>query len=77
MTKTKYEVWKNGKVTTMYVTEKRNAEDMLQRIIELHQTFDEFGNPAYMKVCQVIDGERRTIYTPRNNKFWTENLVVS
>lgn len=77
MTKTKYEVWRNANLTAVYVTEKHNAEYMLQKIIEQHQTYNDFGEPSYIRVVQVINGERNVIYTPKNNKFWTENLVVS
>ena len=77
MKKTKYEVWRSGSVTAVYVTEKHNAEYMLQRIIEQHQSYDEFGNPKYIKVVQIVNGERNVIYTPRDNKFWKNNLVVS
>lgn len=75
MTRTKYEVWKGGKVSAVYVNEKRNAEDMLQQIIKKHQLYDEFGKPKYLKIIREVGGERKIIYTPSMNKFWVENLV--
>lgn len=76
MTKTKYEVNTKSGITIVYVTEKRNAEDMIMNIIDGYQRFDEFGIPTYLKVVQVINGERNIVYTPSRYKFWTENLVV-
>ena len=77
MIKTKYEVHTQSGITVTYVTQKRNAEDMIMNIIEKHQKFDEFGEPRYLKVVQVIEGERKIVYTPRMYKFFTNNLVVS
>jgi hypothetical protein len=77
MKKTKYEVHTQSGITVTYVTQKRNAEDMIMNIIEKHQKFDEFGEPRYLKVVQVIEGERKIVYTPRMYKFFTNNLVVS
>jgi hypothetical protein len=77
MTKTKYEVHTQSGITVTYVTQKRNAEDMIMNIIDKHQRFDEFGEPRYLKVVQVINGESKIIYTPKMYKFFTNNLVVS
>ena len=77
MKKTKYEVHKRSGLFIVYVTEKRNSEDMLQRIIDQHQNFDEIGLPIFMKVVQVVGNERKVIYTPKDYKFWKENLVLS
>jgi hypothetical protein len=77
MKRTKYEVHTQSGITVTYVTQKRNAEDMIMNIIEKHQKFDEFGEPRYLKVVQVIEGERKIVYTPRMYKFFTNNLVVS
>ena len=77
MTKTKYEVHTQSGITVVYVTEKRNAEDMIMSIIDKYQRFDEFGKPTYLKIVQVINGERKIIYTASRYKFWTNNLVVS
>jgi hypothetical protein len=76
MKKTKYEVYKNHGLCAVYVTEKHNAEVMLQNIRKQHETFDEFGEPRYFRIVQVIDGKSQTIYTPKMRKFWEENLVV-
>ena len=76
MTKTKYEVHTQSGITVTYVTQKRNAEDMIMNIIDKYQRFDEFGKPTYLKVVQVINGERNIVYTPSRYKFWTNNLVV-
>jgi hypothetical protein len=76
MTKTKYEVHTQGGITAIYVTEKRNAEDMVMSIIEKYQRFDLFGKPTNLKIVQVINGESNVIYTPRMYKFYTNNLVV-
>ena len=77
MIKTKYEVHTQSGITVTYVTQKRNAEDMIMNIIDKHQKFDEFGEPRYLKVVQVINGESKVIYTPSKYKFWKNNLVVS
>ena len=76
MTKTKYEVHTQSGITIVYVTEKRNAEDMVMSIIEKYQRFDLFGKPTNLKIVQVINGESNVIYTPRMYKFYTNNLVV-
>ena len=77
MKRTKYEVHTQSGITVTYVTQKRNAEDMIMNIIDKHQKFDEFGEPRYLKVVQVIEGESKVIYTPSKYKFWKNNLVVS
>jgi hypothetical protein len=77
MKKTKYEVHTQSGIIVTYVTQKRNAEDMIMNIIDKHQKFDEFGEPRYLKVVQVIEGESKVIYTPSKYKFWKNNLVVS
>jgi len=77
MTKTKYEVHTQSGITVTYVTHTRNAEDMIMNIIDKHQRFDEFNNPKYLKVVQVINGVSKVIYTPRMYKFFTNNLVVT
>jgi hypothetical protein len=77
MTKTKYEVYTLSGITVTYVTQTRNAEDMIMSIIDKHQRFDEFGQPRYLKIVQVINGVSKVIYTPRMYKFFTNNLVVS
>jgi hypothetical protein len=77
MTKTKYEVHSQCGITVTYVTQTRNAEDMITRIVDMHQRFDEFGKPTYLKVVQVINGVSKIIYTPKMYKFFTNNLVVS
>ena len=77
MIKTKYEVHTQSGITVSYVTQKRNAEDMIMNIIERHQKFDDLGEPRYLKVVQVINGESKIIYTASKYKFWTKNLVVS
>lgn len=76
MTKTIYEVHLQSGITAVYVTEKRNAEDMIMSIIDKYQRVDEFGKPTYLKIVQVIDGENKIIYTPKMYKFYTNNLVV-
>jgi hypothetical protein len=77
MTKTKYEVHTQSGITVTYVTQTRNAEDMIMSIIEKYQRFDEFGKPTNLKIVQVINGESKIIYTPKMYKFFTNNLVVS
>lgn len=77
MTKTKYEVHTQSGIVAMYVTEKRNAEDMIVNIINRYQKFDEIGKAIYLKVVQVIEGNKKIIYTPSQYKFWQNNLVVS
>jgi hypothetical protein len=77
MTKTKYEVHTQSGITVTYVTQTRNAEDMIMNIIDKHQKFDEFGEPRYLKVVQVINGVSKIIYTASRYKFWKNNLVVS
>jgi hypothetical protein len=76
MKKTKYEVYKGNRLSAVYVTEKHNAEVMLQNIRKQHETFDEFGNPRYFRIVQVIEGKSQIIYTPKMRKFWGEDLVV-
>lgn len=75
MEKSKYQVWKNGRLTATYVTQSRNAEDMLQQIIQQHQTFDELNYLHYVRVIKITNNEKTVIYTPKDNKFWKENLV--
>ena len=77
MTKTKYEVYTLSGITVTYVTQTRNAEDMIMNIIDKHQRFDEFNNPRYLKIVQVINGVSKIIYTASRYKFWKNNLVVS
>jgi len=77
MTKTKYEVHSQCGITVTYVTQTRNAEDMIMLIIDKHQRFDEFGKPTNLKIVQVINGVSKIIYTPKMYKFFTNNLVVS
>jgi hypothetical protein len=77
MTKTKYEVHKASGLVAVYVTEKRNAEDMIQQIRYIHESFNEFGEPHTLKIIQVLNGERNVIYTQSMRKFWQENLVLS
>lgn len=77
MKRTKYEVHTQSGITVTYVTQTRNAEDMIMNIIDKHQKFDDLGEPRYLKVVQVIEGERKIVYTPRMYKFFTNNLVVS
>lgn len=76
MKKAKYEVHRNKTISAIYVTQTRNAEDMLQEIRKMHEKFDEWGNTYFYKIYQVVEGERTLIYTPKTRKFWDENLVV-
>jgi len=79
MTKTLYEVHRNGNLVVKYVTTTKNCEEMLQGIIELHhrQTDDVFVASGF-KVVRIIGKERKVIYTPKLRKFWQSkelNLV--
>jgi hypothetical protein len=71
MTKTLYEVHRNGRIVVKYVTHTKNCEEMLREIIQLHhrQTDDVF-QPSGFKVIRVIGKERTTIYTPKLREFW-------
>lgn len=76
MTKAKYEVWRGTRVVSVYVTEKHNAEYMLQKIRGIHEKLSPEGKPYHYKVVQVINGESKVIYTPKSRKFWGESLEV-
>jgi hypothetical protein len=81
MKRAKYEVYrnneeKNGRLSAIYVTEKRNAEYMIQEIRKKYEKLDKWGNPEHFKVYQTIEGEKKLIYTPKSRKFFDENLVV-
>lgn len=77
MTKAKYEVWNKQYLMAVYVTEKRNAEDMIQQIRDKFEKLNKWGNPYHFKIYQTINGERKIIYTPKSRKFFEENLVLS
>jgi hypothetical protein len=49
---------------------------MIQQIRNIHEKFNEFGEPYPLKIVQIIDNERKIIYTEKMRKFWSENLVV-
>ena len=76
MRKTKYEVIKSNGVVAVYVTEKRNAEDMIQQIRKMHQKYNSRGEPTKLVIEQVCEGERKIIYTPKMINFWEKDLVL-
>lgn len=76
MRRAKYEVYKSNRLAAVYVTEKKNAEYMLQQIRSIHEKYNSEGKPYFYKVFQVIEGERKLIYTPRMRNFWGKVLEV-
>jgi hypothetical protein len=79
MTKTLYEVHRNGRLVVKYVTHTRNCEEMLKGIIELHhRVTDDVFIASGFKVVRIIGKERTVIYTPKLRNFWQSkelNLV--
>lgn len=79
MTKTLYEVHRNGRIVVKYVTHTKNCEEMLQEIIQQHhRAKDDIFVPSGFKVVRIIGNERKVIYTPKLREFWKSkelNLV--
>jgi len=71
MTKTLYEVHRNGNLIVKYVTHTKNCEVMLREIIDLHhRQNDDVFYPSNLRVVRVIGKERKVIYTPKLREFW-------
>jgi len=71
MTKTKYEVYKNGRLLTTYVTTIKNCEDMLQTIRYMHEVeMSNIYQRSGFKIIRIIGDKRDVIYTPKNSTFW-------
>lgn len=76
MTKTIYEVHRNGRVVIKYATTKINCEVMLKEIINLHhRVTDDVFHPSGFKVVRIINGEKSVIYTPKLRHFWTNEEI--
>jgi len=77
MTKTIYEVHRNGRMIIKYVTTTKNCETMLREIINLHHRItDDVYQPSGFKVIRVIGKERTTIYTPKLRHYWNTKELV-
>lgn len=77
MTKTLYEVHRNGRMVIKYATTTKNCEYMLQEIIRLHhRVTDDVYHPSGFKIIRIVNGERTTIYTPKLRHFWNKEEKV-
>lgn len=71
MTKTIYEVHRNGRIVIKYATSINNCEYMLKQIIDLHhRATDDVYHPSGFKIVRIVNGEREVIYTPKLRHFW-------
>ena len=72
----RYDVYFYGQKVTSYLTSKRNCEDMIRIIRDIHENKTNYQSPRF-KIVHVSDGQETIVYTIKDKKFFDNESIIT